>query len=342
MKRISLFLIFLIIFNHSALKSEPTHQQIGDYRHEALKKLLKKYTRSFTFMEFWAEHGDLTLAIAPKYNAVCIMTELDNADKLLSTCKKNSDISNVVLLKEDLSVDDLVRFGECEHIDVTFFPDLSARFENWKEAIDAALTFGDYIVIEAPSKKSTLQDKVEQYMKEKGGELLARPEGELVDFAGALYQFTVNKKYLIRRRWNYNKEQHIGEYTIKSSFSEKKLIKEKKRPAGYAVTDWSAGINLFTFKKLHGIYPSKESIRKMLIPLSTIKHNDLRIFNLIIQGEKLIPIDCDENGRVHTAKELLPFILSQFRYRNLSLVQAYEAEDEYLEAIDLAINNPEE
>jgi hypothetical protein len=317
-------------------------QKVGEYRAEAMKKLLKKYTRHFTFMELWAEEGDLTFAIASKYNAACIMTEFDNADTLLSLCKKNADINNVVLLKEDLTVDDLVRFGECEHIDVTFFPDLSQRFEEWKEAIDAALTFGDYTVIEAPSKKSGLQDKVEQYMKEKGGELLARPQGELADVAGAIYQFTVNKKYLIRRRWNYNKDQKIGEYTIKSSFSEKKLIKEKKRPAGYAVTDWSAGINLFTFKKLHGLYPAKETIRKMLIPLSTIKHNDLRIFNLIIQGEKLIPIDIDENGRVHTAKELLPFILSQFRYRNLSLIQAYESEDGYLEAVDLAINNPEE
>jgi len=337
MKRIPFFLTFLMSFVFLTLDAQVTHDQIGAYRYEAVKKLLKKYTRSFTFMELWADHGDLTFAVATKYNAACIMQEPENADLILKVCKDHTEIKNVVLLKDDLSIDDLVRFGECEHIDVTFFPDMSHKFSDWKDAIDAALTFGDYTILEAPSKNSPLQEKVESYMKEKGGELLARPEAHLADAAGAIYQFTINKKYLIRRRWNYNKEQQVGEYTLKSSFAEKKLIKEKKRPAGYAVTDWSAGINLFTFKKLHGIHPSKETIRKMLIPLSTIKHNDLRIFNLIIQGEKLVPIDCDENGRVHSAKELLPFILSQFRYKNLNLVQAFEAEDTYLEAIDNAI-----
>lgn len=343
MKRISLFTFFLISCVYNAQNCHASEDQIAEYRYDAMKKLLKKYERSFTFMELWANHGDLTFKIAEKYNAVCIMLEHDHSTSLLKKCQDNEEkIKNIVLLKEDLSVSDLVRFGECEHIDVSFFPDLTERFDNWREAIEASLTFGDFTICEAPSKKSAKKDKVEQFMKEKGGELLARPSAELENEVGALYQFNTAKKYLIRRRWNYNKDQRVGEYTIKSSFTEKKLIKEKKRPAGYAITDWSAGINLFTFKKLHGLHPAKETIRKMLIPLSTIKHNDLRIFNLIIQGEKLIPIDCDENGRVHTAKELLPFILSQFRYRNLNLVSAFEAEDAYLEAIDDAIYAPQD
>lgn len=308
-----------------------------DYRYDAIKKLLKKYQRPFTFMEVGAKKGELTFAIAAKFSdAVCVMSEYNNADLLLDACKSKKELTNIVLLKYDFSVEDLVQFGECEHIDVSFFSDLS-KHKDWKAAVDAALTFGDFTIIEAPHKKSDVYEKVQEYLKEKGGELMDKPSSDLHDVAGPLYVFTINKKYLSRRRWNYNKERHLGEYTIQSSFTEKKLIKEKTRPKGYSVTNWSGGINLFTFKKLHGTYPAKETIRKMLIPLSTIKHNDLRIFNLIIQGERLIPIDCDENGRVHSAKELLPFILNQFRYKNLTLTQAYEVDANYLETVDNAI-----
>lgn len=334
MNRIAHIITFFISFLHCTAFSGKE----ADYRYETLKKFLKKYQRSFTFMEVDAHDGELTFAVAAKFsNAVCIMSDHRNSDFLLEECKSKKELSNVVLIKYDFSVEDLERFGECEHIDVTYFSNV-IKHHNWKAAIDAALTFGDYTILEAPSKKSDLHQPVQEYFKEKGGELLDKPSSNVADMAGPIYVFATNKKYLLRRRWNYNKERHLGEYTIQSSFNEKKLIKEKVRPKGYSVTDWHAGINLFTFKKLHGIYPSKDSILKMLVPLSTIKHNDLRIFNLIIQGEKLVPIDCDENGRIHTAKELLPFILSQFRHKNLSLNQLYDFDTNYLESIDNAMN----
>lgn len=98
-----------------------------------------------------------------------------------------------------------------------------------------------------------------------------------------------------------------------STFTEKKLIKEKRKPAGKSITDWHAGINLYTFKKLHGAYPTTNEIRNMLMPLGSIAHNDLRIFNIILQGKKVVPIDCNESGRPNKAIDLLPLLLSFFK-----------------------------
>lgn len=314
-------------------------QAIATYRYEAIKKLLKKYKRPFTFMELWAQQGDLSFSVAQKYkNSVCVMTESAQSDLLVQRCKTQAALSNVIALNIDLSIEDLISLGECEHIDVVMVPNLHRFKDEWKKAFDAALTLGDHIIIEAQFNDQKLAEKVEAYCLKHGGECLETPPAELSKYTGKLYLFSMNKKYILRRRWKYSKECNLGEYTIKSSFEEKKLIKEKKRPEGHSVTEWHPGINLFTFKKLNGSYPSKELIRSLLLPLGKIDHNDLRIFNIIIQGTQIVPIDCNENGRKNTAKQLLPYLLNQFRNKFVYLADLYAADCVYLEKLDIALN----
>jgi hypothetical protein len=296
----------------------PIHADaIFDYRYAALKPLLKKYTRPFTMLELWAGNAEISLQAAQKFNAVCVIAEESNGGEIYKRLQADH-AENIILLKRNLSINELESLGECEHIDVVIVPDISGRFEMlWKKAIDAILTIGDFVCIQAPCKSDPLHSAMTAYLLEKGGKVIATPDKKLSKEIGELYLFTMNKKYIIKRRWNYAKQCNIGEYTIESNFTDKRLIKQKKKPASHSITSWNAGINLLTYKKLHGIYPTYDAIHAMLLPLGNIKHNDLRIFNIILQGKKVVPIDCDEPERRNTAKHLLPMLLNHFKTKKL-------------------------
>jgi hypothetical protein len=305
------------------------------YRYEGIKPLLDKYKRPFTVLELWAHDGSLTFEIAQNYDAVCIMTEVDNADSLFKLCEKNSYLDNILLLKYDLSIRSLKKFGECEHIDVVILPDITQKFQDkWKSALEAALTLGDHIIIESPQATSSFYNDFMSFIAQKKALSLAKPDSKTGEIHGELLLISMNKKYLIKRRWEYKKSFRVGEYRIESNFVQKKFIKEKQQPKGFYVTDWNAGINLFTFKKLNGMYPKKQTIFSLLKPLGSIKHNDLRIFNIIIQGTKVVPIDCNENDRGHTAKELLNQLLNHFRKTDITLGQLFDADATVLEKLD--------
>jgi hypothetical protein len=305
---------------------------LTNYYFNALKTLLDQYKRPFTMMELFAKKGDLIFAIASNFKeAACIMISRRGSQELLNSCIKQN-YENIILLSHRLLIGDIFKFSECEHIDVTFISDISKKFKDWKNAIDQILTLGDYIIIEAPSQSSKMYHSIIHYFEENNGELFAQPSPNIA--AGELYLFKVFKKFLLRRRWEHPHKERIGEYTIESSFTEKKFIKDKKKPREvFRVTQWNSGINLYTFKTLNGIYPTHEMVRSLLNPLNTIQHNDLRIFNLIIQGNKLVPIDCDEDGRHDTVENALPDIINQFK-RYISLESLYELDTKSLEDLD--------
>lgn len=333
-------IIFILLFTSTMIEAKKAEYRtdnptLTNYYFEALKILLEQYKRPFTVMELFARKGELTFAIASNFQqAACIMIGHNKAKELLNSCIIH-DYQNIVFLNHKLSLDDLYKFSECEHIDVTFVPDITKKFKDWRKGINEVLTLGDYIIIEAPSPTSKLYHSVINYFQELQGELFAQPSSDIL--AGELYLFKAFKKFLLRRRWEHPHKERIGEYTIESSFTEKKFIKDKKKPREvYRVTQWQSGINLFTFKTLNGKYPTYDMVRSLLHPLNTIQHNDLRIFNLIIQGNKLVPIDCDEDGRHDTVENALPEIINQFK-RYMSLERLYELDTKSLEDLDKSI-----
>ena len=299
----------------ASVKQSSEHAIIS-YQYESCKQLLKQYQRPFTVLELFAGNGNLSFTIAKKYNAVCVILEPKRHEQLFDRCVRHTELKNIVLTTHNCSLADLVRLGECEHFDVIFAPDLTQHYgSKWQEALSAILTFGDHIILQTPPKNSKLRSVVEQYCAKKGGHCIAPSPEPIKNHIGNLYLFTQNKKFLARRRWDYFKDQRPGEYIIKSSFTEKILIKEKIRPQGTTISTWHPGINLLTFKKLDGIYPTSEMIREMIKPMADLQHNDLRIFNIIMQGKQLVPIDVNEKERNNTARQLLPQLLKHFKKR---------------------------
>jgi hypothetical protein len=280
---------------------------------------MKQYQRPITFLHLWPTKSYVAFALSEKYDCVSILLT-PQASTYVDTC---ASYNTMVLLNSDLSIKGLKYLGECEHFDVTLVHTITDIFpSDWKKAIDYALTLGDYVIFQAPDTNSKLYRPVVEYLKKKGAERIGQPTSDTT--LQELYQCAPMKKILIKRRWNYQKNWTLGEYTIDSSFTHKNFIKNKTKPKGYSVTPWHPGINLYTFKELNGVYPKHEMIRAMLYPLASLKHNDLRLFNLIIQGNKLVPIDMDENERHADPQQLLPGIIAQFRTLKLRLIQEFE------------------
>ena len=59
-------------------------------------------------------------------------------------------------------------------------------------------------------------------------------------------------------------------------------------------SDWLPGINLLTFKKLNGVWPTRDMIEKSVVQLNDRWLGDMKIYNLIVQGKNIVPIDFDD------------------------------------------------
>jgi hypothetical protein len=318
LKKILILGISCITHPHIPLSGPDT------YRYDVIKTLLNRYTRPTTFLHLWPHTSQVAFAVAQEYDCVTVVLD-PQATRFQALCQ---EYDNIILLNKTLSVKGLHSLTECEHMDLTLVSNITEQFpDEWKKAIDKTLDMGDYTILEAPPAHTKLHKAVVEYIRKKGGERIGMPSEKISHEVGELYLCKCMKKYLIKRRWNYTKAWKLGEYTIESSFDTKKFIKQKIKPKGFSVTVWHPGINLYTFKQLNGIYPTYDVIRSMLYPLASIQHNDLRIFNLIIQGKKLVPIDVNENERHADPSILLPEIIHQFRKLSLKIVTEFDGSD---------------
>ena len=110
-----------------------------------------------------------------------------------------------------------------------------------------------------------------EYFIDHAGEILANQDDSYQ--TNTIFLFSIDKNYLPRNNWNSRRINHGNRYKIESTFKEKIFIKKKINRT--IATPWHPGINLLTFCKLQGIYPSNTIIRELLNPLKYIEHNDL-------------------------------------------------------------------
>ncbi len=292
----------VIVIPHIA--SSRSDKQHYSYRYNAIKPLLNKYKRPITMLEFGTNAEHLSFNISKDYDAICAILDPYNAQQLLNVCKVNNH-KNIILLSKHVSLDDLKRFGECEHFDVILAWDIFHYFKTeWQKAIDILLTFGDYIIIESPSTDNVDKKRIEQYLKHKQGAIFADSHQ-----SNTIFLFSMNKNVLLRNHWDSPTISKKGMYAINSNFKEKLFIKR-----GTEVIPFIPGINLLTFKQLEGIYPSNNNIITMLEPLKHTELIGLNIHNLIVQGQQLVPIDCYHKPKEkHVVPHKVEKIIGLFR-----------------------------
>ena len=277
----------------------PTNGQQPEKRYEIIKDFLNLYQRSFTMLDIGAAQGYHSLRAAWDFpNSVFVMIEGNNpsyplsGDQLLSICKCNTKLDNIIHLNKPIYINDLIELGKCEHFDVV----LALNIIHWlgsdyKQVIEALLTLGDHIIIETPPaeegafKENIIRCLEQEYKAQHIGWV---PRHVGVDKFAPMYLIKSEKsKTLSKSTWIGKKK----EYEIISDFKEKKLKKIDDTDKSVMITDWIPGINLITFKMYAGAFPLLETLKDEIDRLKDAIHNDWKPNNFVIQGNYLSLID---------------------------------------------------
>lgn len=272
----------------------------------ALGDVLKNFKRRITFLEIGRE-ADYTFALSPLYKAIWVALLVEGGPAPTVERIKAYNIKNItVLAPPTISYETFFTLGRCEHFDVVFVHDISHLVRAaGPKYIDALIKLGDYVFIEA----SYTRFKGE--LKKKKVTVVAQ-NGE-----SELYLSIKPKKSLDIPRYT-QKDRPLNKqpnYFIKSSFTDKFFSKKgEERPI-----KWVDGINLVTFAMLRGAYPVDSSIRKQVLAMKKThsKHNDLVLGNIIVQGDKLIPIDCTDSRRDADLHRCISSALRAFKEGNI-------------------------
>lgn len=275
----------------------PTNGQQPEKRYPIIKSILELYERPFTMLDIGAAQGYHSLMAAWQYpESVFVMIEGNNnsypmaGDQLLSICKCNDQLKNIIHLNKPVVVSDLQKLGSCEHFDVV----LALNIIHWlgpdyKETIDAILTLGDNIIIETPPEQEPIKKEIILYLNQIGAELLSLvPRHTGKDAWAPMYLIKSEKAKVLKKSTWIGKER---EYEVISDFKEKKLKKIDDCSGELFLTDWVPGINLITFKMYMGAYPTTKTLKNEVSRLKDAEHNDWNPNNFIVQGNQLKLID---------------------------------------------------
>lgn len=250
--------------------------------------LLNQYQRSFTLIDIGCTIDTHSFKIAQNYDSVCVISSTDK--QVLNSCK-DQNIQNVILLNKGFTPDELKHLNECEHFDVIFGLNIKEKFkDHWHEAVIAILHLGDYVILET----SIDDNNIEKIISTEAGLILDKKICN--DKQTSIYIIKMPNKYLKRKTWLRSvMDKNI--YKIESTFTEKNLIKPISWPKNnFCTTSWVPGINLCTFKMCNGIYPTNEMLKQSLTNLKNVEHTDWLINNMVVQGDKLSLIDCDDES----------------------------------------------
>ncbi len=257
-----------------------------------IDSLLQWYNRPFTVLTIAPEEPANMLNLAAKFRS-SVFVLLAPAPIVIKGLYDEKP-ENVIALDQQASLWALHRLGECEHFDVTFAPRLFEIFgENWRCALHTMLSLTDYTLFYVP--KNYLHSETAVYLKSLGA--------ILVEGNKRLYMVYRPKTALIRKTW-FNPRR--SEFTIVSTFSEKKLVKHDHRSQHDIVTPWIPGINLVTFKVCSGVYPSTETIKNSVKELAYEDHTDWGAYNMIVQGTRVMLIDIHGSMDEHYPKRERP------------------------------------
>lgn len=269
-------------------------------RYEALHTFLKNYNRPFTMLDIGASQGYFSFRAAHDFpDSSCVMieggysAEWQIAQQLQDLCQLNTDLKNITFLQKKISVDELIQLGHCEHFDVTLLFNIAHHFGPlWKDLLDAIFALGDHVIIETPTaQENSICGPIEKYIKDKGGILICQtPRHTNPQLKGNMYLIQGSKKQICKSYWNQANLQN--NWHINSNFDHKTLIKKLEEPT--TLINWLPGINLMTFKMLHGTFPTTQMIKTNMLSLNYQKHMDPFLWNLIINGQKLTFIDCKD------------------------------------------------
>lgn len=261
--------------------------------YDEIKRFLSQYQRPITVLELGPYAAHVSLQIARDFNATCVMLTDDRQRAVFNACESQS-AENVILLKRRITFDELTRLGECEHFDVVLllngFDPLLKDDDRmaWETGLQKAVNLGDHCIM-VLRYGSDHENPIAQVRPLFKGEIRSLSD----DGHTMLAIHSKQKKYIYRTQWKKIKKHHRAVYIVASSFAKKYLIKKQIGTN----TPWIRGINLSTFKGLGGVYPTLPTVIGAVKAYENLKHNDICMGNMVIQGNAVVPIDFNDPRR---------------------------------------------
>lgn len=258
---------------------------------ENLINLLNNYSRPFTILEITSHKAEYIFDIAKNYDTTCVLLSLSDRHFAISESSRVSSDNVVILNPNHFSLEMLETLGRCEYFDLIIVDDLPSKLKLYdSKTINLLLKLGNYLLIKTDeSNYNKIKDTV-------------RYSGSIVyeNYPDSIC-FFYDKKGLDIARWNKKHMTSSGftRYPVESDFEQKNLCKP-----GKFKDRWTQGINLMTFVMLEGVFPTHKMIQSSIRKLNGVKHSDLILGNMILQGRKIQTIDNDSKYSLKAGRGL--------------------------------------
>jgi len=289
-------------------------------RYSPIYEHCKKYSRkrSFTVLDIGACLGYFSFRLVSELPAISVMFECnpDYINALAGPLQKDNLLSGLirqqyrknrlVLMNRRLSLGDLRELAKCEHFDVVLALRVVHHFkEPFADVIDAIVSLGNYTFLELPTdkepkvraRKRVCQELADHsaVLEKYNYKLVAETQSHVGPGLSPMYLIrNPNTNKVVKPYWGSRRRL---KHTIKSTFSEKTIVKkEKHRDRGALRKKWVSGINLYTYHKLGGIWPSRKDVSVMLRGYKLPKNSpltDIAMWNFIVWGGAVKLIDHD-------------------------------------------------
>jgi len=292
-------------------------------RYDAMKTVFEKYERPFTILDIGANFGYYSIKAAEEYGATTVMIESEDkeVETLLNICEQNECRDKLTVIKTRLDLYKLKEISKCEHFDVILGLNIIHHFKTDEivEICETLTKMGDHLILETPPVKdkgacgqNNLQSIVD-YFNDKEKTKLGEFKRHTSNSLSEMFWLETNSKILEWTYYEYEKLFDIKDVdverlknrdvdgvkcVVESDFKSKKLINPRKKK----LLDWIPGINLKTFIKLNGVYPSLDVIIQKLQDRSIVgnykwdnSNKDIISHNFILNGTDLHIIDYDDS-----------------------------------------------
>lgn len=315
-------LVILCIIINTAIAALPNRFPRKDNNQDAISSLIKKYKRPLTILEISENSADYALSACQQYDAICVVLLLHdkNTQSIIETIT-NNNLKKVVLLQpRNMTYDDFETLGRCEHFDIVIVHDFSYLCgQSYPEYINAFLQLGDFIFLQ------TNWENMPQLLSLKNKKIVPVSSNG----RGTISLYSTKKKGLeLARFTQFNRPRTSNlPYKITSNFEEKLFYKDAlEKPI-----EMVPGINLITFIMLRGKYPTDQMIYNNITAMKKMitYHNDLMVGNMIVQGQKLVPIDFKDKRRNANMDRCIQRALTLFNGDNSRLKNPYGRIQEY-------------
>ena len=284
-------------------------------RYELVRAVVAEYTRPITVLDLGANLGYFGCRLAEEFGAVAVMIE--GRANLVEAVAANA-LPATIAMRHKLTVEDLQQLAASEHFDVVLALNVLHHFQDSLGALAAVLNMGDQVIIETPSR----DDKAACGGRSHGPllEAIARLDPELLGHAGSHVtpgaqrpivrvrreKTALTSGYAYRRRLS-------GNPSVRAHIIESTLDRKTVMYGSGEEREWHPGMNLWNFCQLGGIYPSREQVEASVIAAcADEEHGDLRPWNFVLQGDRVVAIDTKHRG-THSGDDALAETLAWIR-----------------------------